>query len=355
MSDINKKRKFWLCRALLLITLVFFAQSCSLKKHIVKFDTDGGSKIEDVKVKDNKKVEKPTNPTKEGFVFDGWYYNDEKFDFNTKITKDITLKAHWEDIIGVRNKTMKILLNTKNQYKVEIISLPNGVKMSDLQFSSSNEEIVTVDEKGNLTPVALGEVEILVQTSDGKYSTKVTITITQKEIPVESFFIEGWTTIAVGETATLYINPTPSNATTTNTTWTSSDTSIVVINGSGTMTGLREGTVTITAETENGKTATYTVTVYVNGKVNNAVPVPSTPTTPSEPTPSEQEPNPTPETPTPSEGETPTPEPDPTPDPIPDPEPEPDPEPTPDPEPEPDPTPEPETDTEPEQEEGNNA
>ncbi|MBQ6936716.1 MAG: InlB B-repeat-containing protein, partial [Clostridia bacterium] len=43
----------------------------------------------------NKTAKKPTNPTKEGYIFDAWYYDDVIFDFDTKITEDITLTAKW--------------------------------------------------------------------------------------------------------------------------------------------------------------------------------------------------------------------------------------------------------------------
>ena len=32
-------------------------------------------------------------PKKSGYNFDGWYLNDQKFDFNTKITSNIELTA----------------------------------------------------------------------------------------------------------------------------------------------------------------------------------------------------------------------------------------------------------------------
>lgn len=54
----------------------------------VKFDTDGGSVIETVKLNEAGKVAKPADPTKESCVFAGWYSDAAKvfvFDFNTQI------------------------------------------------------------------------------------------------------------------------------------------------------------------------------------------------------------------------------------------------------------------------------
>ena len=50
---------------------------------------------EKVDVKEGYKVEKPVDPYREGYVFDGWYDEAKKFDFNTLITKDYHLKARF--------------------------------------------------------------------------------------------------------------------------------------------------------------------------------------------------------------------------------------------------------------------
>ena len=67
------------------------------KDYTIIFNSGGITKINgQVTVKDGK-VQIPINePVKEGFIFIGWYYNNKLFDFNTKISKDITLVAKWE-------------------------------------------------------------------------------------------------------------------------------------------------------------------------------------------------------------------------------------------------------------------
>ena len=67
-----------------------------VKKYKVTFNTDGGSKIESVEVEENKTLEKPENPTKKGYTFDKWMLNNKEYDFDKKVTKDITLKATWK-------------------------------------------------------------------------------------------------------------------------------------------------------------------------------------------------------------------------------------------------------------------
>lgn len=67
------------------------------KKNIT-FNSNGGSSVDSQEVSYGNKITKPTNPTKENYVFDGWYIDEElneQFDFDTPITKDITLFAKW--------------------------------------------------------------------------------------------------------------------------------------------------------------------------------------------------------------------------------------------------------------------
>lgn len=64
-------------------------------EHTVTFDTAGGSEIEEKTVESGKTVEKPADPTKEGYLFDGWYNGETAYDFSTPVTGDITLKANW--------------------------------------------------------------------------------------------------------------------------------------------------------------------------------------------------------------------------------------------------------------------
>ena len=66
-----------------------------VKEYTITFDTDGGSTIESIKVKENEKIENITNPTRDGYDFVEWQVDGVKFDFETAITKDLTLKAVW--------------------------------------------------------------------------------------------------------------------------------------------------------------------------------------------------------------------------------------------------------------------
>ncbi len=87
-----KKRVLFLVVALMSI---FTLTSCA-KKFTVTFDSDGGTPVQSVTVKKGKTVSVPTQPTKDGSEFKGWTLDGTDYNFNTKVTKDITLKAKWE-------------------------------------------------------------------------------------------------------------------------------------------------------------------------------------------------------------------------------------------------------------------
>jgi uncharacterized repeat protein (TIGR02543 family) len=69
--------------------------------HTVTFDTQGGSKVDDVQVPDGGKVERPEDPTKVGADFIGWFKDPEAtipwvFDVDV-VTEDTTIYAGWND------------------------------------------------------------------------------------------------------------------------------------------------------------------------------------------------------------------------------------------------------------------
>ena len=74
--------------------------SAAVSKVKVTFETNGGSAAKSVEVEKNKTVSEPEAPSKEGYVFGGWYADRElktKYDFSEKVTKDIVLYAAWTE------------------------------------------------------------------------------------------------------------------------------------------------------------------------------------------------------------------------------------------------------------------
>ena len=68
--------------------------------YTVTFETNGGNKIDSVKVSKNGTLSEPAVPTKDGYTFDGWYSDKAlktAYDFSAKVTKNFTLYAKWTE------------------------------------------------------------------------------------------------------------------------------------------------------------------------------------------------------------------------------------------------------------------
>ena len=73
----------------------------------IKFDSVGGDKVASQKVEKGGKATAPKAISKRGYIFDGWYLNDKKYDFNTEVNKNITLKAKWKEDSSIPKYTVK--------------------------------------------------------------------------------------------------------------------------------------------------------------------------------------------------------------------------------------------------------
>ena len=80
------------------IEWVFGDGSVSALPHTVTFNTGEGSAVDSQVVADGAKATKPADPTRDGYVFAGWYADADlksPYDFSASVTKDLTLYAKW--------------------------------------------------------------------------------------------------------------------------------------------------------------------------------------------------------------------------------------------------------------------
>lgn len=74
--------------------------SAETEQYTVIFESNGGSVVEKQTVADGQKVSRPEDPTKEGFVFEGWYTDSgmtTAYDFGSEVTESFTLYAKWTE------------------------------------------------------------------------------------------------------------------------------------------------------------------------------------------------------------------------------------------------------------------
>ena len=110
------------------------------KEFTITFDTQGGSEVKPITIAEGATITLPNNPTKEGYVFAGWYLSNvfiEEFNITKTITGDITLYAKWIEDNGQENppvgKTYSITFivdgatyNTLNISEGGVITLPEN-------------------------------------------------------------------------------------------------------------------------------------------------------------------------------------------------------------------------------------
>ncbi len=76
----------------------------SVETFVVTFDSNGGSYVPSQTIENVGKIIKPEDPTRDGYIFTGWYIQGEKWSFiGYVVTEDITLIANWvkDDIVTI--------------------------------------------------------------------------------------------------------------------------------------------------------------------------------------------------------------------------------------------------------------
>lgn len=145
-----------------------------------------------------------------------------------------------------------------NQENYTITTIPEVAK-DTVTWSSSDENIATINYQGLLTTVSVGNVTIT-----AKYSDEVTATfevsVIAKTIKPQKISIKGYSDIYVDEVATLDVNLLPSDAIDL-LVWTSSDSNVATVDSKGRVKGISAGTVTITV------TSAVDNSVYANMEI----------------------------------------------------------------------------------------
>ncbi len=263
---------------IILILLLFLLGNKKDVQYTVTFNSEGGTTISDITIDENGKVQKPADPTKEGYVFEGWYLNGEPFDFDQEVSGNIELEARWTKVSGGNEEDVKVsgveldksslTLNVGDEKSLGVTVSPSNASDKSLVWTSSDSSVVSVDSNGRVTAKKAGIATITVKTNDGGFTDTVKVTVEKEEVEVPEVNVTGVTlnkstlNLNVGGSSKLTATVKPSNATNKGVTWSSSDKSIATVDANGKVTAKKAGTVTITVTTKDGKyTAECTVKV----------------------------------------------------------------------------------------------
>lgn len=169
-------------------------------------------------------------------------------------------------VTGIKVSPDTLALTRKDetaQLTAEVI--PSYADNTRVKWKSSDENVVTVDEKGKVTAVGNGTATITVTSVSGNYIATVAVTV---KIPVEiekiSIEAEKETLTKIGESTELKVKIEPENADAQKLIWKSGDEMIAAVDENGKVTAIGNGTAIITVTTEDGKnTASITITVKI--------------------------------------------------------------------------------------------
>ena len=166
-------------------------------------------------------------------------------------------------VTGVKLDKTETNVTVDGKVTLKATVSPDNAGNKEVEWSSSDSTIASVDNNGVVTGHKAGTATITVKTKDGGKTATCKVTVTDKVVAVTEVKLDKTTAeMKVSDTLTLTATVTPDNATNKKVTWKSDKTDIADVDANGKVTAKAKGTATITVTTEDGgKTAKCVVTV----------------------------------------------------------------------------------------------
>ncbi|MBR0441631.1 MAG: Ig-like domain-containing protein, partial [Firmicutes bacterium] len=185
-------------------------------------------------------------------------------DCGLTFAEDRWVIERYVELNGITLDPEEVELETEDVIALAVFFDPEDATEKDVVWSSSDEEVATVDENGVVTAVAPGTAQITAQSAaDEDIKAVCAVTVKAKTIAVTGVSVDpAEVSLKVGKTKELTAVLEPENATNKNVTWSSSDEEVATVDENGKVTAVAAGTAEITVKTEDGEfTAVCTVKV----------------------------------------------------------------------------------------------
>ena len=124
----------------------FFTEMKNINDCVVRFESNGGTDISDQIVEYGKLAVEPQQPTKPGYVFKGWYLDQEMkkaYDFSNVVTDNIQLYAKWEMI---QNS------NTPDEGNNQLNNISNTTQPNSLSGHNTTKKAPQTGDMTRFTP-----------------------------------------------------------------------------------------------------------------------------------------------------------------------------------------------------------
>lgn len=160
------------------------------------------------------------------------------------------------------NKTEATLIEGET-VQLTVETAPIYATDHSVTWSSSNEDVATVDSTGKVVAIAAGKATITAAANDNSgLAVKCEVTV-QKNQLTSLTINKTKATLIEGDSITLTVRTKPSSAPDHSVTWSSSDENIATVDSTGKVMAIAEGKaiITVTANDGSGLTATCEITV----------------------------------------------------------------------------------------------
>lgn len=162
----------------------------------------------------------------------------------------------------IRLSESAINLSVGKKTTLKATVLPKNTDLKGVVWESSDENVATVNARGQITPVAPGEC-IITCRSDvlPGIAAECEVAVVQ---PVKKIVLSAPTAdIYVGQTLVVAVECQPDNATVKAVSWKSSNERVLTVSDAGVVTGVGKGRATVTATAEDGSKVRGTINVDV--------------------------------------------------------------------------------------------
>ena len=97
MVKLDKKKTILMGIVLVVAVLAIYVYLNFFRTFTVTFNVRIGAGIASEEVRIGEVVDRPSDPTAEGYTFLWWLVDGEEYDFSTPVESNLTLTAEWEE------------------------------------------------------------------------------------------------------------------------------------------------------------------------------------------------------------------------------------------------------------------
>ena len=150
-------------------------------KYTITFDTNGGSEIAPITQDYGTQITAPADPTREGYTFIGW----DKAIPATMPAENVTVTAQWQ--LVARMPDRELVIYYKSVGRLNTITEDPSL----IEYTSSDESVVTVDKDGNYKAVGKGTAVITMHIvgTDIEEHCKITVKYAWWQVLIRIFLL----------------------------------------------------------------------------------------------------------------------------------------------------------------------